>query len=95
MKVGCGVVPLLMMTLLADPCGAASIEVSPSDSGERGVVIITGTFEFSDIEQFQTKTLQLSKAIVVLSSAGGNLEAGIQIGRTSNNPPAKPGAFMM
>ncbi len=82
MKVGCGVVPLLLMTLLADPCEAASIEVSPSDNGERGVVIITGTFEFDDIEQFQTKTLQLSRAIVVFSSAGGNLEAGIQIGRT-------------
>ena len=67
--------------LLADPCDGASIEVSPFDGGERGLVIVTGPFELSDIEQFKAKTLQLSKAIVAFSSGGGNLVAGIEIGR--------------
>ena len=43
-------------------------------------MIVTGRFELSDIEQFRSKTSALSKAIVVFSSDGGNLEAGIEIG---------------
>ncbi len=62
-------------------CFGASIDVAPVDGGEKGLVTITGPLEYSDIEQFQTKTSGLTQALVMFSSDGGNLEAGIQIGR--------------
>ena len=72
---------LISALLAGNPCFGASIEVAPLDNSELGLIIVTGPFEYSDIEQFQSKTLPLSKAIVMFSSNGGNLEAGIQIGR--------------
>ncbi len=49
-------------------------------SGDIYLITLQGEFEYSDIEQFQTKTSTTSKAIVMLGSNGGNLAAGIQIG---------------
>jgi hypothetical protein len=57
---------------------AATINVAPIDSSEMALVTIEGP---GDIEQFQTKTSNLTKAIVMFGSDGGNLEAGIQIGK--------------
>ena len=62
-------------------CFGASIDVAPVEGGEKGLVTITGPLEYSDIEQFQTKTSGLTQGLVMFSSDGGNLEAGIQIGR--------------
>jgi hypothetical protein len=68
---------LLTCTTVAQ---AATIQVAPLDSSETAVVTIEGALEYSDIEQFQTKTSNLTKAIVMFGSDGGNLAAGIDIG---------------
>lgn len=59
---------------------AAQIVVSPST--ETGALVsITGELDFGDAIAFQRKTEQVSDAVVVLHSPGGNAAAGISIGR--------------
>ena len=61
---------------------AATIEVSSPGSGGFVVVTVEGRLEYGDIQQFQTKTSGISKAIVAFGSDGGNLAAGLEIGTT-------------
>ena len=49
---------------------------------ETALVTVQGPLEYSDIEEFKTKTSLTSKAIVMFGSDGGNLAAGIEIGTT-------------
>jgi hypothetical protein len=59
---------------------SAQIVVSPSTE-TAALVSITGELEFGDAITFQRKTEQVSEAVVVLHSPGGNAAAGISIGR--------------
>jgi hypothetical protein len=65
-------------------CGArteaAVISIVPSDA--IATVTIDGPLTFDDGAQFQAKTTALTKAVVVLSSDGGSVAAGITIGET-------------
>jgi hypothetical protein len=62
---------------------AASISLSPlDDDSAHALVAVEGTFEADDHIKFRTQVGRLTKAIVVLSSDGGNLLAGIEIGKT-------------
>jgi peptidoglycan hydrolase-like protein with peptidoglycan-binding domain len=69
---------VIAMPLVAS---AATIEVTPIGSGDLSLVTVQGEFEYGDIELFRTKTSMLSKAVVLLGSDGGNLAAGIEIGK--------------
>ncbi len=60
---------------------AATIAVSPTPSADTVLVTVTGPLVLSDAEQFRLTVAGLSKAIVAFRSDGGNVAAGIDIGR--------------
>ncbi len=68
--------------LSAGSAHAASISVESTGPDKPPVVVVQGSFEGKDGEQFFTKTGSLTAAIVRLESNGGSLVAGIQIGET-------------
>jgi peptidoglycan hydrolase-like protein with peptidoglycan-binding domain len=73
---------LLALIVAAVPTAkAAIIEVTSSGPDKPSIITIQGDFALDDIEQFQTKTLMASNAVVLLASDGGNLKAGIEIGK--------------
>jgi hypothetical protein len=75
-----GLAALLAMTL--SPALAAQIRViPPKDNGDIAVVVVTGDLAYGDDETFRHVTAGLSTAIVAFESEGGNLIAGIGIGR--------------
>ena len=61
---------------------AASISVESTDPAQPALVVVQGSFETKDGDQFFTKTGSLGSAMVRLQSNGGSLVAGIQIGET-------------
>jgi hypothetical protein len=61
------------------PVQAATITIKTIDSGS--LVMVTGEFDYGDEVAFKDRTVQLSNAVVVLRSRGGNAVAGIGIGR--------------
>jgi hypothetical protein len=65
----------------ASSVSAANISVSPLNRPETARVTFEGDIVLSDDKQFQQKTSSISKAIVVMHSNGGNLHAGIAIGK--------------
>ncbi len=62
---------------------SASISVESTGPDKPAVVVVQGSFEGKDGEQFFTKTGSLAAALVRLESNGGSLVAGIQIGETT------------
>ena len=74
-------VGLACMLVLASSANAADILVSKLDSSGRAWVTFEGDIVLSDVLQFQQKTSTISKAIVVLDSDGGQLLAGIEVGK--------------
>jgi ATP-dependent protease ClpP protease subunit len=68
--------------ILAASFGArgATIDVLPSDKGGLPTIRIEGHIELEDKEEFERKTAGIEKAVVLLSSPGGNMKAGIDIG---------------
>ena len=73
---------LACAVLSAGSAHAASISVESTGPDKPPVVVVQGSFEGKDGEQFFTKTGSLTAAIVRLESNGGSLVAGIQIGET-------------
>jgi hypothetical protein len=73
---------LACAALWAGSAYAASISVESAGSDKRALIVVQGSFETKDGEQFFTKTSSLTDAIVRLQSNGGSLVAGIQIGET-------------
>ncbi len=74
------VAALVWTVFWAGSAHAASISIE--STGPDPVVVVQGSFEGKDGEQFFTKTGSLSAAIIRLESNGGSLVAGIQIGET-------------
>jgi hypothetical protein len=73
---------LACAVLSAGSAHAASISVESTGPDKPAVVVVQGSFEGKDGEQFFTKTASLAAALVRLESNGGSLVAGIQIGET-------------
>src|SRR3989442_10870547 len=71
---------LACAVLSAGSAHAASISVESTGPGKPAVVVVQGSFEGKDGEQFFTKTASIAAALVRLESNGGSLVAGIQIG---------------
>lgn len=61
---------------------AAQISVSPGEDGAPPFITIRGELDLNDAIEFMRKTSKIKDAVVVLRSPGGNLLAGLQIGRT-------------
>jgi len=62
------------------PTSAAEIVREPSHDGI-DTVSIRGTFEEGDDAQFRKVAATIDRAVVILDSGGGNLQAGLEIGR--------------
>src|SRR5205807_981172 len=61
---------------------AANISLSPlGDHPAHALVAVDGRFEAGDESKFRTEVGRLTKAVVVFNSDGGNLQAGIEIGK--------------
>lgn len=63
------------------PSGAAEVEVQPIPNMGISLVIITGEIRFRDDVKFTLKIMDTKKAIVMLDSPGGNLDAALGIGK--------------
>jgi hypothetical protein len=62
---------------------AANISLSQlGDDPAHARVAVDGRFEAGDEIKFRTQVGRLTKAVVVFNSDGGNLQAGIEIGKT-------------
>lgn len=73
---------LLMLLTVVTTAKAASIVVLPLGENKPSLVVITGTIDLADKEDFLRKIAPLQSAIVSFSSDGGSLLAGLQIGET-------------
>ena len=73
---------VFLIFCVASPSGlAATFDVKPKSGDSSAVVIVIGDFELGDEKNFIQAVLPLDNAVVVLTSNGGNLYAGIEIGR--------------
>jgi hypothetical protein len=62
---------------------AAKISLSPwGDDPAHALVTVEGDLQAGDHNKFRTEVGRLTRALVVFNSAGGNLVAGIEIGKT-------------
>jgi hypothetical protein len=68
--------------LSAGSAYAASISVESTGQDKPPLIVVKGSLDAKDGEQFFTKTSSLTAAIVRFQSSGGSLVAGIQIGET-------------
>jgi hypothetical protein len=59
----------------------AEIKVISNTAGRPAIVSVSGDFVRDDHKVFINKTLNLNEAIIVFQSPGGNLIAGIEIGK--------------
>ena len=76
--------PLLALTAVGF-AQAAEISVVPPEQGRPTVVLVKGTFDREDGDEFARKVAALTEAIVVFNSDGGNVIAGVMIGEEINN----------
>ena len=60
---------------------AAEFSKSASRDGDPDVILVVGQLSFGDEKQFVNAALNSENAIVVFQSPGGNLFAGIEIGK--------------
>lgn len=67
-------------TLIALPLHAAEISVSPGAAG-LDVITVSGTINVGDEAAFRKLAVASDRAVVVLNSGGGNLKAGLEIGK--------------
>jgi peptidoglycan hydrolase-like protein with peptidoglycan-binding domain len=74
-----GLASLLILLCFEAPGWAATITVIPNQT--RSLVTIRGELEFGDEDTFAEKVLRLKEAVVIFNSPGGNLVAGLEIGR--------------
>ncbi|MEP7173677.1 MAG: PAN domain-containing protein [Aestuariivirga sp.] len=74
---------MVFFLLLAFPVGATAAEIRLVPGAAHGVNYITviGTFELGDDQKFIQIALPLETAIVAFNSEGGNLSAGLGMGR--------------
>jgi hypothetical protein len=73
------VLAILFYQFLLSPTHAAKIDVQKED--EFSVIIVEGDFVLGDEKRFADAAISTSEALVVLGSNGGNLFAGIEIGK--------------
>jgi hypothetical protein len=70
---------LAIFISIARPCDAANITVDRS--ADISFITVTGRLQLEDGETFAEKISGLTRGVVLLSSPGGNLSAGLRIGK--------------
>jgi ATP-dependent protease ClpP protease subunit len=72
---------LFILLLFAHQAAAATIDVVPQTGEEPALIVVQGTLQLDDIDTFRTKASEVTRAVVAFRSDGGNLFAGMRIGR--------------
>jgi hypothetical protein len=72
---------LFLTAFTATAAFAADIRVFPGPTNDLQLITITGEFELGDDKKFIQIALPVDRAVVAFSSDGGNLSAGLEIGR--------------
>lgn len=72
---------LLINFSLSNAAMAATFNVQPQMGNNSPIVIVIGDFEVGDEKKFIQSVLPLDNAVVILTSNGGDLFAGIEIGK--------------
>jgi hypothetical protein len=72
---------LLAASFCGASAGAAVITMSPTSTADLAIITIVGTLKLADGEGFATVASSHDGALVVFSSNGGNLLAGLRIGQ--------------
>ena len=70
-----------LQLLATDAALSADIRVIPGASGKPAIIILTGDLLPGDQKKFASNALAIEEAIVLFESRGGNLIAGIEIGK--------------
>jgi hypothetical protein len=70
-----------LLLVVAIDARAANISVVPPEGTKPALIAIQGNFEFEDADKFTKSVAPFQNAIVVFESDGGNLIAGLHIGR--------------
>jgi hypothetical protein len=71
---------IALLLFFVQPAAAATIDIVPQQGSASALILVQGLLRLEDIEDFQFKVANVSRAVVVLDSDGGNLLAGIRIG---------------
>ena len=71
----------VLYALAIASASAASISVEPLGDDRMALVIIDGELQYGDEAQFRLQIAPYKGGVVVLSGPGGNLHAGMEIGR--------------
>jgi peptidoglycan hydrolase-like protein with peptidoglycan-binding domain len=71
----------LTLLLSASPAWSATIKVRPPERDVPALILVEGELQYGDEKRFVEHALKLDEAIVLLGSRGGNLYAGLEIGR--------------
>lgn len=71
----------LLAALATWPAASATFEVHHSTGRDFSVITIEGELQFGDEKKFIEQALRVQEGVVLLGSNGGNLHAGINIGK--------------
>ena len=72
---------VLIGLCLSQPAGSAEFKKSPSTAGVPDVIQVVGDLALGDEKKFIDVAISSPEAVVVFHSRGGNLFAGMEIGR--------------
>ncbi|MEM0898474.1 MAG: hypothetical protein AAGI92_00805 [Pseudomonadota bacterium] len=70
-----------LVLLVASATAALALNIEEGEFQGRPVVILSGPFEYQDEIAFKRTVLSLDNPVVMFDSPGGNLVAGIEIGK--------------
>lgn len=76
-----GLIALLVVHPSSHGALAADITLHEGSGQQRTVVLVTGPFESGDDRRFIDVSLRADDPVIVLASGGGNLIAGLEMGR--------------
>ena len=77
------IITILMFFLTATRLIAAEIRILPDPIQGYTPIIVSGEFELGDEDRFENTVLNLKQGLVIFDSPGGNIYAGIGIGKTA------------
>jgi len=71
----------VVFLFVIDPSRAATISVTPLSGSDVSLIMVQGDLATNDHQIFRQKAAAINKAIVSFQSDGGNLLAGLEIGK--------------
>src|SRR5215216_1647885 len=81
MRPGVWRLAIFLISALWVACPAKPAQISVSSNGGPALITLRGELDLTDVIEFLRKTAEINDAIVILQSLGGNVVAGMQIGK--------------